>query len=768
MSCVFFGNNSWRNIFNYYSITRQILCQELLESQSKVYESNIFVINFQILQLKTLSMRTSLLSIRLLFASLFVLVTGVYQSQVVISQAYGGGGNSGAEYTHDFVELFNRGEEAVNIEGWSIQYSSATGTGSWSNHTVLPNFLLEPGQYYLVQHAQGNGGTLALPAPDLVAASPITMSGTAFKILLANDAVILSGANPTSSSIMDLVGFGAATAFEGTVAPALTNTTAGIRLENGCQDTNDNAADFQVAAPTPRNSTSPFNVCAAVEVESVAVATSGGVNAEIIVDNGTLQLIATVTPAEANQNVVWSIEVGEEFASVSAAGLVSAIDNGTVTVRATSVSDNTIYDEIDVVISNQVEDIVVTVTTENGVAAEITTEAGTLQLVGTVTPNDASQEVTWSIVSGSVIASVDAEGLVTAESNGTVVVRATSVEDDSAYGEISIIITNQPVPVASISVTTQGGISATIATDGGTLQLVATVLPAEAEQGVEWSVESGNSFVSVNAAGLVMAIANGSAVVRATSVEDNSVFGEITVTVAIPEPSCDPVTTFLETFNDFESYPEECWAGSHGAMYIGLDTDGNSPAVQIYSFTSANDSFYMVSPPVSTINGNYVLEFNVIEVNGAGSTIQVGSLSEQDSYGDFAPVAAAFTPVSGTTYTTTPLAAVSGHQYVAIKFVPNGVHKAIIIDNVEWKLNTVGVSEIEEVKVNVYPNPSNGIVNITSDERVLEVSIFNALGQCVLTENTQRQFDLTAFDNGIYTVKIKTQNGIAVKRVVKK
>jgi Predicted extracellular nuclease len=45
---------------------------------------------------------------------------------VVISQIYGGGGNTGSTFRNDFIELFNRGKEAVDLSGWSIQYSSAT------------------------------------------------------------------------------------------------------------------------------------------------------------------------------------------------------------------------------------------------------------------------------------------------------------------------------------------------------------------------------------------------------------------------------------------------------------------------------------------------------------------------------------------------------------------------------------------------------------------------------------------------------------------
>jgi hypothetical protein len=47
---------------------------------------------------------------------------------VVVSQVYGGGGNSGATYTHDFIGLFNRGSSPASVAGWSVQYASATGT----------------------------------------------------------------------------------------------------------------------------------------------------------------------------------------------------------------------------------------------------------------------------------------------------------------------------------------------------------------------------------------------------------------------------------------------------------------------------------------------------------------------------------------------------------------------------------------------------------------------------------------------------------------
>src|ERR1700740_1540619 len=87
-------------------------------------------------------------------------------ADVVISQVYGGGGNSGATYKNDFVELFNRSAAPVSLAGWSVQDSRAAGT-AWQV-TTLPGVTLQPGQYMLVQEAVGAGGSVALPTPDAI------------------------------------------------------------------------------------------------------------------------------------------------------------------------------------------------------------------------------------------------------------------------------------------------------------------------------------------------------------------------------------------------------------------------------------------------------------------------------------------------------------------------------------------------------------------------------------------------------------------------
>jgi hypothetical protein len=217
----------------------------------------------------------------------FFSTAGNASGQVVISQVYGGGGNSGATYTHDFIELFNRGTTNIDLTGWSVQYASTTGT-SWQV-TILSSTTLLPGQYYLIQQAQGSGGTTPLPTPDVIGTIP--MAGTNGKVALVSSTTALSGACPLPN-VLDFVGYGSANCFEGTGAtPVLSNTTAAIRLNGGCTDTDDNAADFVTGAPTPRNTASPFNNCGVSIVETPTFNPPGGVysSAQNVV-------IATTTP----------------------------------------------------------------------------------------------------------------------------------------------------------------------------------------------------------------------------------------------------------------------------------------------------------------------------------------------------------------------------------------------------------------------------------------------------------------------------------------
>jgi len=88
------------------------------------------------------------------------------------------------------------------------------------------------------------------------------------------------------------------------------------------------------------------------------------------------------------------------------------------------------------------------------------------------------------------------------------------------------------IPVESVTVTGAGGAS-TITTDGGTLQLTATVLPANATNKVViWSWFNTTGICDVSNAGLVTAITNGTVTVRASSTDGTWKSGDLVITIS--------------------------------------------------------------------------------------------------------------------------------------------------------------------------------------------------------------------------------------------
>ena len=227
---------------------------------------------------------------------------------VVFSEVYGGGGNSGATYKNDFMELFNRGTQTVDLTGWSVQYSSATGT--FTNVTNLSG-TIAPGHYFLVQESAGAGGTTNLPTPDVIGA--IAMGATAGKVAVTGQTAQLTS-TCTGSVIADLVGYGAtANCSETSPTAAPANATAVLRANAGCTDTNNNSADFTVGPPNPRNSATAVNVCGASNTPPVINAPSNPITT---VNQDAAPFTVQLTGTDDNNVFNWSATPGTGVSSV--------------------------------------------------------------------------------------------------------------------------------------------------------------------------------------------------------------------------------------------------------------------------------------------------------------------------------------------------------------------------------------------------------------------------------------------------------------------
>jgi uncharacterized repeat protein (TIGR01451 family) len=209
-------------------------------------------------------------------------------SGIKISRVYGGGGGSTGVYKNDFVELFNAGLSTVDVSGWTLQYGSQAGnlgTGINTSYTMPSGVTIQPGKYLLVQLS--SAGTAGITFTADLTTTALSMSANNGKVALANISATLGcgGAGNLcvlpDPRIVDLVAYGNITTTAETMSvgypTAFTSSQGAMRKLDGCQDTDNNYADFTIVVSptlTPRNSASPAYFCT-VSAADLAINKSG-------------------------------------------------------------------------------------------------------------------------------------------------------------------------------------------------------------------------------------------------------------------------------------------------------------------------------------------------------------------------------------------------------------------------------------------------------------------------------------------------------------
>ncbi|TJY41574.1 DUF1349 domain-containing protein [Cohnella pontilimi] len=276
-------------------------------------------------------------------------------------------------------------------------------------------------------------------------------------------------------------------------------------------------------------------------VTTVTVAGEGGATS-ITAKGGTLQMSADVLPAIApNKSVLWSVVNSDgtvtDKASITGGGLLTAVKNGEVKVLAAALDGSGTTGSALVKISGQVQVNSITVAGAGG-ATSIVKKDGTLQMIVDVMPADADDRtVTWAVYNPDGTetdkATISQDGLLTALSDGQVMVVAAARDGSGVSGSALIDISGQNIPVASIVVTAEGGADK-IRTKGGTLQMLAKILPADARNlSVIWSVTdpdgSPTDKAEISSTGLLKALKNGAVMVTATAADGSGVKGQFKV-----------------------------------------------------------------------------------------------------------------------------------------------------------------------------------------------------------------------------------------------
>ncbi|HWJ07805.1 MAG TPA: ExeM/NucH family extracellular endonuclease [Nocardioides sp.] len=171
---------------------------------------------------------------------------------LVISEVYGAGGNTGAVYNADFVELYNPTGAAIDLAGTFIHYRSAAG-GSGGTPVALSGSVPAHGNFLIRMGATGANGA-ALPTPDQAPGSfAMAASGGQVFLLSQGTAITTSGDMAGVPGVVDMVGASGSTSYEHAAATVAGSSASSLNRTATGADTDSNAADFALAAPSPTN-----------------------------------------------------------------------------------------------------------------------------------------------------------------------------------------------------------------------------------------------------------------------------------------------------------------------------------------------------------------------------------------------------------------------------------------------------------------------------------------------------------------------------------
>ena len=248
-----------------------------------------------------------------------------------------------------------------------------------------------------------------------------------------------------------------------------------------------------------------------------------------LVEGGTATLAATITPSNAtNQNVTWSSD-NESVATVDQNGRVTAVAQGGATITA-AVDGKSAECYVTV---NAAAPVPVTSVSLDKTSLGLT-EGDTETLTATVEPSDATNKnVTWSTSDASIATVTD--GVVTAVAPGTATITVTT-EDGNKAATCAVTVTAATVPVTGVTLNK----TSTSLYVGDTETLTPTITPDNAtNKNVTWSSDD-TSVATVDASGLVTAVARGTAVITATAADGSGASTSCTVTVSSYLPPANP------------------------------------------------------------------------------------------------------------------------------------------------------------------------------------------------------------------------------------
>ncbi len=525
-------------------------------------------------------------------------------------------------------------------------------------------------------------------------------------------------------------------------------------------------------------------------------------SAKIDINNGTLTLPVNVDPDNASDTTLtWSIVSNDaDTATINeSTGLITAIRNGSITVRAASAADTSKHDDAIVVITNQiVEPTAIAIQSKNS-ADSIKADDGTLELSVVTTPADAAKNVIWSILNDSLnLASISDLGLVTAMRNGVVSVQVSSTLVNLA-DTIDITIINQIVEPTALTVTGEGG-ATSIDVNDGTLQMLVGVTPIDADTTVTWSIAANDAgLAKISATGKLTAANNGVVTVIATSVSDTSITGEAEITLnnQIINPTTITVsgeggsTSIDVKGGSLQMLSEVTPAGADSIITwsiaandttlatistTGLLTAVNNGVVTVIA-TSISDTSITGEAEITITN--QLTRPTAITVSGEGGATSIDvkdgtlqMLAEVTPTGADSTVTwsiASDDAAMATISTTGLLTAVSDGTVTVI--ATSNADAAVTGEAEITITNQVGINDHVAGNLSLYPNPVDQTLYIDYQKTINSVEIISANGQVMnVTSEFNRNNNIYVgnLKAGIFVIRAITGNNVYTGSFIKK
>ena len=251
-----------------------------------------------------------------------------------------------------------------------------------------------------------------------------------------------------------------------------------------------------------------------------------------------------------------------------------------------------------------------------------------------------------------------------------------------------------------------------------------------------------------------------------TSYVDNFIFQEGTVVPA----AVDPITSYSENFDDGDS----TWASADGASFAEADGYGTA------SSTNATDwahVYFNSAAPLDLSAGDKGFSFKIKGPRASKVFLKLQIGDEYWNNHEYNPAEANYTtPGEWQTITVDATGQTSNDKTRIVIFFDTQTAASSdanqdIFQIDDFKFDVLATLDLADVNaftnaITVYPNPTNGVINISGVEKVDAIKVFSINGQLVKEAVNTNRLDLSSQRSGLYMIEVQHEGATSVNKLI--